>query len=186
MKINDVIVEKQIDEVPAGGLSQLGNKLGGKLLNKVPGAAAKSKAANMLGKADLGDTANNLHKELNQYIGRQGKNMKQLTGEDFAEFLRFKKHKTAAKIPSGVLQKAQLDQLLNTASKEALAGKGGVQPGDTTPGATKAPPAGGQQTPAAGPQAGKAVPQAKIPDNILAQINKMDPKQKQQLAGMLQ
>ena len=66
MKINDIIVEKQIDEVPAGGLSQLGNKLGGKLLGKLPGATAKSKSANMLGKADLGDTANNLHKELNQ------------------------------------------------------------------------------------------------------------------------
>ena len=123
------------------GLSQLGNKLGGKLLGKLPGATAKSKAANMLGKADLGDTANNLHKELNQYIGRQGKNMKQVTGEDFAEFLRFKKHKTAATIPSGVLNKQQLNDLLTTASKEALAGKGGVAKGDTTPGATKPPAA---------------------------------------------
>ena len=188
MKINDIIVEKQIDEIPAGGLSQLGNKLGGKLLGKLPGATAKSKAANMLGKADLGDTANNLHKELNQYIGRQGKNMKQVTGEDFAEFLRFKKHKTAATIPSGVLNKAQLNDLLTTASKEALAGKGGVAPGDTTPGATKPPATGGGQKKTAAPKPNqqKATAPVAIPKDIAGALSKMTPANKQKLVGMLQ
>ena len=189
MKINEITnSEEQLDEVPAGGLSQLGNKLGGKLLGKLPGATAKSKAANMLGKADLGDTANNLHKELNQYIGRQGKNMKQVTGEDFAEFLRFKKHKTAATIPSGVLNKAQLNDLLTTASKEALAGKGGAPKGA---GKATAPAKGGKGKQTAKPTApsgGTAQPKApvKIPNNISKQLSGLSSAKKQQLAGMLQ
>ena len=185
MKINDILSEKDISEGPAGGLGQMANKLGGKLLNKVPGAAAKSKAANMLGKADLGDTANNLHKEFNQYLGRNAKKMAQATGEDYAEFLKFKKHKTSAAIPSGVLQKTQLDQLLNTASKEALNGKGGVGPSDTTPGATKAAPAGKQSAAAPGAAKGPGPGKVSIPPNILSQIQKMNPTEKKQLAGML-
>ena len=73
MKIDEIIVEKQIDEIPAGGLGQMAKKIGSKVLNKVPGATAKSKAANLAGQADLGDTANNLHKEFNGYLGKLGK-----------------------------------------------------------------------------------------------------------------
>ena len=49
----------KIDEIPAGGVGQMAKKVGSKILNKLPGAAAKSKASNLAGKADLGDTANN-------------------------------------------------------------------------------------------------------------------------------
>ena len=88
MKINELSRSQQVDEVPAGGLSQLGNKLGAKILSKIPGGAAKSKAGNMAGKADLGDTANNLHKEFNTYLGTQGKKMAQATGEELSAFLQ--------------------------------------------------------------------------------------------------
>ena len=134
MKLNEIIVEQQLDEIPAGGIGQMAKKVGAKVLNKVPGAAAKSKAANLAGKADLGDTANNLHKEFNQYLGTQGKNIKAATGEDLSDFLKTKKHNTSATIPSGQLQKQQLNDILMTVSKEATAGKGGATANKAAPG----------------------------------------------------
>jgi len=115
---------EQLDEVPAGILGQVGKKLGAKALNLVPGGAAKSKAANLAAKADLGDTANLLHKEFNAYLGRNDKTMAQATGEDLVAFLKSKNHTTKATIPSGVLQKKQLDAVLMQAAKEAMAGQG--------------------------------------------------------------
>jgi hypothetical protein len=127
MKLDEIILEKQqLDEVPAGGLGQMAKKVGAKVLNKVPGATAKSKAANLAGQADLGDTANNLHKELNGYLGRIGKKMNQVSGEDVIAFLKTKNHKTKASIPTGTLQKQQINDILMTVSKEAAAGQGGA------------------------------------------------------------
>ena len=68
MKIDEITNSDKLDEVPAGGLTQFARKAGSKILNKLPGATAKSKAGNLAGKADLGDTANNLHKEFNNII----------------------------------------------------------------------------------------------------------------------
>ena len=127
MKIDQILDEKQqLDEVPAGALGQMAKKVGSRVLNKVPGATAKSKAGNLAGQADLGDTANTLHKEFNTYLGTQGKKMAQATGEDLTAFLKTKKHTTKATVPSGVLQKQQLNDILMTVSKEALAGQGGT------------------------------------------------------------
>lgn len=128
MKLNDVISEQRdiISEIPAGGLRQAGKKIGSRVLNKLPGNAAKSKAANLAGQADLGDTANNLHKEFNTFLGTQGKKLPHATGEDLRAFLKQKNHNTKATIPSGVLQKQQVDSILTTAAKEALAGQGGI------------------------------------------------------------
>ena len=146
MKLNEIIVEQQLDEIPAGGIGQMAKKVGAKVLNKVPGATAKSKAANLAGKADLGDTANNLHKEFNQYLGTQGKNIKAATGEDLSDFLKKKNHNTSATIPSGQLQKQQLNDILMTVSKEAMAGKGGTAAGKT-PDASTAGDANNNGTP---------------------------------------
>ena len=140
MKLNDILDEQQLDEIPVGGLGQAAKKIGAKVLNKVPGQAAKSKAGNLAGQADLGDTANNLHKEFNAFLGTQGKKMANATGEDLSAFLKTKKHKTSATIPSGVLQKKQLNDLLMAVSKEALAGQGGTGPADDK--ATDAPASG--------------------------------------------
>lgn len=129
MKLDEIIInERQLDEVPAGGLGQLAKKVGSRVLNKLPSSTAKSKAANLAGQADLGDTANNLHKEFNGYLGRIGKKMAQASGEDLSAFLKTKNHSTKANIPSGVLQKAQLNDILMTVSKEAMAGQGGTAP----------------------------------------------------------
>ena len=157
MKLDEVIVEKQnLDEAPVGGLGQMAKKVGARVLNKVPSASAKSKAANLAGQADLGDTANNLAREFNSYLGTQGKTMDTATGEDLAAFLKTKRHKTAAKIPSGELQKSQINQIIMTVSKEAMAGQGGVDPqGDKKP---------------------------RIPANVIQAVSKMDNSQKVALA----
>ena len=75
-----------------------------------------------------------------------------------------------------------------TASKEALAGKGGVAKGDTTPGATKPPAAGGGQkkTAAPKPDQQKATAPVAIPKDIAGALSKMTPANKQKLVGMLQ
>ena len=156
MKLDEIIVESKLDEVPASGLGAAAKGIGARVLNKIPSAAAKSKAANLAGQADLAQTANNLHKEFNSYLGSQGKTMKIATGEDLAAFLKTKNHKTSAKIPSGVLQKVQLDQVLMTVSKEAMSGQGGVDPqGDKKP---------------------------RIPANVIQAVSKMDNSQKVALA----
>lgn len=128
MKINEIISEQELDEIPAGGVGQMLKKVGSRFLNKVPGSAAKSKAANLAGQADLGDTANNLHREFAAYVGKIGKKVSQATGEEFADFLKTKKHMTKTKIPKGVLQKSQLNDLLMAVSKEAIMGQGGMPP----------------------------------------------------------
>jgi hypothetical protein len=180
MKLDEIILEKQkLDEIPAGGLGQMTKKIGSRVLNKVPGATAKSKAANLAGQADLGDTANNLHKEFNQYLGTQGKTMKAATGEDLVAFLKTKNHKTAAKIPSGILQKAQLDQVLMTVSKEAMAGQGGTAPSSA--------PVDGKDDKTGKPiqQKGQDAKKPHIPAKLLAALKALTPEEKKKLAELL-
>lgn len=123
MKINEI---EQLDEVPAGMIGQAAKKIGSRVLNKVPGGAAKSKAANIASKADLGDTANILHKEFNSYLGTQDKNMNQATGDDMVAFIRSKKHQTKANIPQGTLTDKQVNDILMTVAKEAMAKRAGA------------------------------------------------------------
>jgi len=128
MKINEI---EQLDEVPAGMIGQAAKKIGSRVLNKVPGGAAKSKAANIASKADLGDTANILHKEFNGYLGQNQKTMKQATGEDLSTFIKqVKKHQTKANIPSGTLTKQQLNDILMTVASEAMNKRSGVSQGN--------------------------------------------------------
>ena len=186
MKIDEVLVEKQLDEVPAGGLGQMAKKVGSRLLNKVPGAAAKSKAANIAGQADLGDTANKLHKDFNAFLGTQGKKMAQATGEDLGAFLKTKKHSTKATIPSGVLQKQQLNDVLMAVAKEALAGQGGSGGGSAPAGGGEQPKGQAQQQGGAAQQQGAGgAAQSAIPDNIQKQLDTLTPTEKKALAGML-
>lgn len=186
MKINQILDEKQqLDEVPAGGLGQMAKKLGSKILNKVPGATAKSKAGNLAGQADLGDTANTLHKEFNTYLGTQGKKMAQATGEDLTAFLKTKKHTTKATVPSGVLQKQQLNDILMTVSKEALAGQGGTASKQNKP--TDANKDGKDDN--TGKPISKDVDQQEIkkrvPAKLYAALAKLTPEEKKQLAELL-
>ena len=73
--------------------------------------------------------------------------------------------------------------MLTTASKEALAGKGGIAKGDTTPNATAPKPTGQKKT--AAPKPSQPTSTA-IPKDIANQISKMTPANKQKLVGMLQ
>ena len=184
MKLDEIILEKQkLDEIPAGGLGQMAKKVGSRVLNKVPSATAKSKAANLAGQADLGDTANNLHKEFNQYLGTQGKTMKAATGEDLVTFLKTKNHKTAAKIPSGILQKAQLDQVLMTVSKEAMAGQGGAAPSSAPVDANN----DGKDDKTGKPiqQKSQDAEKPRIPAKLLAALKALTPEEKKKLAELL-
>jgi hypothetical protein len=198
MKINEFLDEQQLDEVPAGMLGQMGKKLGAKVLSKVPGGAAKSKAANLAGQADLGDTANLLHKEFNQYLGRQGKTMKQATGEDLAAFIK-SKNAPMPKVPGGVLQKPQLDAVLMQVAKDAMSGKtvsGGEQPAQAAPAAQQDANKDGKDDKTGKPiakQAAKpgAAPKqqataTKIPPKLQQQLSALTANEKKQLVGLLQ
>jgi hypothetical protein len=190
MKLDEVIIKQKLDEVPASGLGAAAKSLGARVLNKLPSAAAKSKAGNLAGQADLAKTANNLHKEFNTYLGTQGKTMKTATGEELAAFLKTKNHKTAAKIPSGTLQKAQLDQVLMTVSKEAMSGQGGTAPAQTQQPAQDAPVdknKDGKDDKTGKPiqQKDQTAAKPKVPADLLAKLQKLTPEEKKQLASLL-
>lgn len=192
MKLDEVIIsKKKLDEVPAGGLGQMAKKVGSRALNIVPGAAAKSKAANLAGQADLGDTANNLHKEFNGWLGRNQKTMKQATGEDLVAFLKTKGHRTKHKIPSGVLQKTQLDAALLAVSKEAMSGQGGVATGSGPVDANKDGKDDNTGKPiqqkAGSKTAGDAdtAEKPKVPAELLKKLIALKPEEKKQLAELL-
>ena len=176
MKLDEIILEKQLDEVPAGGIGTMAKRVGAKVLDKVPSASAKSKAANLAGQTIVSDTANNLHKEFNKYLGTQGKNMKSATGDDLTAFLKTKNHNTSATIPSGVLQKKQLDDLLITFSREAVSGKGGT--------------ASSQSAPVDANKDGKDEPsdqevKKRVPAKLYAALLKLTPEEKKQLAELI-
>jgi hypothetical protein len=129
MRINEFTATDDLEEAPVGMMKRAAQGLGSKVLNKIPGA--KNKAANLAGKADLSDTANNLYKEFSKFIGTQGKNIKQATGEELDAFLKSKKAVVQG-IPSGVLTKPQINDVLMKAAKDAMAKQAGAniqQPG---------------------------------------------------------
>lgn len=139
MRIDEFSYRDDLDEAPVGMLKRAAQGVGSKVLNKIPGA--KNKAANLAGKADLSDTANNLYKEFSQFIGTQGKNIKQATGEELDAFLKSKKAVVQG-IPSGVLTKPQINDVLMKAAKDAMAKQQGAdiqQPGGGSADATGEP-----------------------------------------------
>jgi hypothetical protein len=136
MRIDEFTATDDLDEAPVGMIKRAAQGIGSKVLNKIPGA--KNKAANLAGKADLSDTANNLYKEFNKFLGTQGKNIKQATGEELDAFLKSKKAVVPG-IPSGVLTKPQINDVLMKASKDAMAQQQGAdiqQPGGGAPAAS--------------------------------------------------
>ena len=147
MKVSDI---EKLNEIPASGVSQLAKKAGAKVLSKIPSSRAKSKAANLAGKVNLGSTANLLHKQFAEFLGNQNTNVSQATGEDLQAFLKTKKHKTLQTIPSGVLQKQQLDDILMKVAQEAFTRKKGA--GETDPDDDGTDDPAGQAAPAEEPK----------------------------------
>lgn len=145
MKIAEIseLEQKQIDEAPAGMIGQLAKKAGAAVLGKVPGMG--NVAANLKGKAEVGDTANAVYKKFNQYLGTQQKNVKTATGDDLANFLQNTYNYNQAKIPQGTLNKQQVYDIITQMAKDGYAqqGKGGGAGGQATQG-------GGQQGTAQG------------------------------------
>jgi len=140
----------KLDEIPASGIGQTFKRGAARTLNALPSSRAKSKAANLAGKVNLGSTANLLHKQFSEFLGNQNKNVSQATGEDLQAFLKTKKHKTLQTIPSGVLQKQQLDDILMAVAQEAFKRKQGA--GETDPDAEKSGADDGQAQPAEEPK----------------------------------
>jgi len=129
MRIDEFTATDDLDEAPVGMMKRAAQGIGSRVLNKIPGA--KNKAANLAGKADLSDTANNLYKEFNKFLGTQGKNINQASGEELDAFLKSKKAVVPG-IPSGVLTKPQINDVLMKAAKDAMAKQQGAdiqQPG---------------------------------------------------------
>jgi len=155
MKIAELSQEeqKQIDEAPAGMLGQLAKKAGAAVLGKVPGLG--NVAANLKGKAEVGDTANAVYKKFNQYLGTQNKNVKTATGDDLSNFLQNTYNYNQAKVPQGVLNKQQVYDIITKMAQDGYAqqGKaGGGAAGGTAAGGQAA--SGGQQGTAQGGQQG--------------------------------
>lgn len=148
MKIAEIseLEQKQIDEAPAGMIGQLAKKAGAAVLGKVPGMG--NVAANLKGKAEVGDTANAVYKKFNQYLGTQQKNVKTATGDDLANFLQNTYNYNQAKIPQGTLNKQQVYDIITKMAKDGYAqmGKGGGAGGQqTAQGGTGGTAQGGQQ-----------------------------------------
>ena len=210
MKIAELseLEQKQIDEAPAGMIGQLAKKAGAAVLGKVPGLG--NVAANLKGKADVGDTANAVYKKFNQYLGTQQKNIKTATGDDLANFLQNTYNYNQAKVPQGVLNKQQAYDVIMQMAKDGYAqmGKGGAAPAGQQAAQGGQAPAQGQQSGQA-PQGGAASPAgttgkpaakagatqaaggtsakpAAIPADIQKQLDALTPTEKKALAGMLQ
>lgn len=160
MKLNE------ITEAPVSGLKKSAMKFGAKALGAV---GAKDTAANLRGKTNLAATANNLYRQFMTYLGTQDKSARQATGEDLAAFLKTKNHKTAANIPSGVLQKQQIDNVMMAVSKEALVGKGGEPAANTAPSSEPSD----QEV------------KKRVPAKLYAALLKLTPEEKKKLAELI-
>ena len=147
MKISELIEDKELSEVPASGVGQLAKKVGAKVLNKIPSSRAKSKAANIAGKVDLGATANLIHRQFSNFLGTQGKKISQASGQDLKQYLKTKGHQTTVTIPDGELQKKNLNSIITNLAKEALAGKGSSAPASDKPASAAAGDANNNGTP---------------------------------------
>jgi hypothetical protein len=161
MKISDVT------EAPVSGLKKTAMKYGSKALGAV---GATGTSANLRGKTNLAATANNLYKQFAEYLGTQDKKISHATGQDLVTFLKSKSHNTKANIPSGVLSKQQLNDILMAASKEALAGQGGVSQTSS-------------QEPASEPSDQEV--KKRVPNELYQALLKLTPEEKKQLAELI-
>ena len=84
MKINDILVENEIDEAPAGMVGQAARKVGAKVAGKL---GMKGVAGNLATKANVGDEANRVKRELGQFMAGSGIKKGELELNDFIKFL---------------------------------------------------------------------------------------------------
>lgn len=85
MKAIDILAESKIDEAPVGALGQIGRKLGSAALGA---AGLKTWAADLGGKAEMGDRANQYYTAFRRYLAQTGKDEKTADYTDLAGFLK--------------------------------------------------------------------------------------------------
>jgi len=85
MKINDLLNENDLDEAPAGALGQAARKIGSAVADKL---GMQNAAGKMATKADVGDEANRIKRELNQFMSGAGIKKNQLELNDLVDFLQ--------------------------------------------------------------------------------------------------
>jgi hypothetical protein len=212
MRVYDIVAENQeIKEAPAGALAQMGRKLGAKALGAI---GFKGKSAELTGKAEVGDEANQLKLALRQYAGKAGINVKQMQGPQLAAFLKSKGYPNMhLKGVQGIMTPKQIDQAIMQAAQDAAKADGDPTTGASTasaatkPAATakdaggggaggggsattnvnvQAPAAGGAAAPGQTPTAGTASAAAQgVPPALLKRITQLSAQEKKQLVGML-
>ena len=87
MKMNEFLNESEvhdIEEAPAGMVGQMARKAGAKVLGKI---GMKGKAGELATKANVGDEANRIKQELNQFMAGSGIKKGQLEVNDLLAFL---------------------------------------------------------------------------------------------------
>lgn len=122
MKVREIISEsKKIDEAPIGALGQIGRKLGSAALNVL---GAKNAAADLGGRAEMGDRANQYYTAFRRYLAQTGKDEQSATYADVDQFMK------KNNLPSDILkgQKGLVDpKFLNQAfvkiAQDYFAGK---------------------------------------------------------------
>ena len=185
MKLDEVIVS----EVPASGIKQAARSVGSRVLNKLPGQTAKSKAANLAGKADLGATANKLHGEFSGFLGTRDKKLNQASGSDMIDFLKTKKVDVApyASIArDDFLDKNEIDNVLMRVAKDAMSGKGDANAPAPQEPASQAGKT--QNTPQDKTQGAQSSPQSAataVPKDLQSEIMKLTPEQRSELARLI-
>ena len=159
--------EGDIDEAPVSTGKQRLRKIGA----KVAGAfGAKNKSAELKGRVEVGDDANELKTGFSNYLGKIGKTYKQVNGNTLASYLRSKGYPTLhlQAFDQDLLSKQEIDKhIMVSAQKYAQA------PGTTVQKSVKQP------------VVAKEPKQPKIPASLSKQISGLDDKQKQQLASMI-
>jgi len=86
MKVYDIIAEEtDVAEAPVGAIKQAGRKLAAKGLSKI---GMKGKAGQIATKVDVGDEANRVKQELQQYMAGSGIKKGELSVNDFINFLK--------------------------------------------------------------------------------------------------
>lgn len=133
--------ESVANEAPAGMLGQIGRKIGAKALGAI---GAKGKAAELTGKAEVGDEANQLKTALRGYAGKAGINIKQLQGPQLAAFLKSKGYPNMhLKGVQGIMTPKQIDQAVMQAAQDAAKADGDPSKGTSTAPAQPSAPAAG-------------------------------------------
>jgi len=85
MKVYEIISEdKEVAEAPTGALGQFGKKVAAKGLAKV---GMKGKAGQIAATVDVGDEANRIKKEMQQWMSGSGIKKNELQVRDFVNFL---------------------------------------------------------------------------------------------------